>query len=116
MEQRQQLQQVCHRVGGATFDLEYDTQALKSIGLITEFDHILEGLRHAVELKCKLDERQYWRSQRLGAVNKDSGPQSVREAPGSGYAIKGASSDSEDEGSTCEEDEQQEVISPKSFD
>lgn len=54
---RQRLQESCHQVEGATFDLDYDTQAVKSIGAVAEFAQVQEALCRAIELKARLDGR-----------------------------------------------------------
>ena len=57
MELRQQLQESRHQVEGATFDLDYDTQAVKSVGAVAEFARVQKALCRAIELKARLDGR-----------------------------------------------------------
>ena len=56
VEERRSLQDVCQQVQGACFDMEYDVQALRCMGSITQFATIRDNLRSAIELKARLDE------------------------------------------------------------
>ena len=56
VEQKRSLQDVCQQVQGACFDMEYDVQALRCMGSITQFANIRDNLRSAIELKARLDE------------------------------------------------------------
>ena len=65
VEQKQVLQDMCQQVEGACFDMEYDTQALSSMGNITQFASIRDSLRSAIELKARLDEAEAQRKTTL---------------------------------------------------
>ena len=47
--------QVCQRVEGVCYDLEYNTQAIQSMSKVSQFPHISSLLAKAVELKTRLN-------------------------------------------------------------
>ena len=84
VEQKQVLQDMCQKVEGACFDMEYDTQALSSMGNITQFASIRDSLRSAIELKARLDEVEaQQRKPTLPGAQPPSSNSSVRRDYGS---------------------------------
>lgn len=61
VEQKQTLKDTCQQVEGACFDVDYDTQAVKQMGSVTEFSNIRDNVKRAIELKMKLDELELQR-------------------------------------------------------
>ncbi len=49
--------QLCDRVNGASFDIEYDTSALKEMSKVSQFSTVSAAIDRAVYLKRQLDQR-----------------------------------------------------------
>lgn len=52
------LLQMCERVEGASFDLEYDTSAVKEMASVTQFSRLSAVIERAVHLKKQLEEKE----------------------------------------------------------
>ena len=52
------LLQMCERVEGASFDLEYDTSAMKEMANVTQFSRLSAVIERAVHLKKQLEEKE----------------------------------------------------------
>lgn len=48
---------MCNQVNGASFDVEYDTSAVKDMSCIVQFTRIAANIDKAIELKKQLDQR-----------------------------------------------------------
>ena len=62
VEQKQTLKDTCQQMEGVCFDVDYDTQAVKQMGSVTQFSSIKDDVKRAIELKLKLDELEMQRS------------------------------------------------------
>ena len=50
--------QLCQRVNGACYDLEYDSQALKEMATVKQFPSVADKIDRAIHLKKQLDESE----------------------------------------------------------
>ena len=80
VEQKQMLKDTCQQMEGACFDVDYDTQAVKQMGSITQFSNIRDNVKRAIELKMKLDELEL---QRRGLISGTGGQESTSRGYGS---------------------------------
>lgn len=73
--------QLCQRVNGACYDLEYDSQALKEMSSVKQFPNVADKIDRAIHLKKLLDESERKRKVRSpGASHRaDYGSTSVGE-------------------------------------
>ncbi len=50
--------QMCERVNGASYDVEYDTGVVRAMGGVTQFSSVSAALDRAIYLKRELDTRR----------------------------------------------------------
>ena len=61
VSERLTMDDIAQRVQGANFDIEYDTETVKSMAGITQFRNILADLQKALELKQNLNRLEFER-------------------------------------------------------
>ena len=55
VEEKKILEETCQAVQGKIFDLEYDTEAIRGVAGMNQFESILSDLKKAIEIKQRLN-------------------------------------------------------------
>lgn len=58
VNERQTMEEICERVKGVNFDMEYDMEAVQSMTKITTFKNVLSSLHKAIEIRQLLIKRE----------------------------------------------------------
>ena len=58
VNERQTMEDICERVKGVNFDMEYDMEAVRSMTKITTFKNVLSNLHKAIEMRQLLIKRE----------------------------------------------------------